>query len=279
MPDERMSSGSPTYEDLLYEVADGVATVTINRPQRRNAMRGQTLEELTDALNVAARDDAVGVVVVTGAGGHFCGGGDLNMVPGPDGSVNIEPPPVEVALHWLQAFRLCPKPVIGRVQGSCIGMGNELNLLCDLTIAGESARFGQAGPRVGSVPAAGGTQLLSIVCGLKRAKEIMFLCRTYSGAAAVEMGLANVVVPDDELDDEVRRWCDELLALSPQSLRIAKLSLSTVLDQQWSSVLHGAELARWFTRSGDIVEGAAAFLEKRPADFRAAAAGASKEES
>lgn len=257
------------YEDLRYEVADGVANVTIDRPERRNALRGQTMEELTRALTAAARDDEVGVVVVTGSGGHFCGGGDLNMVPAADGSVSVEPPPIEVALHWLEAFRLCPKPVIARVQGACIGMGNELNLLCDLTIAGTSARFGQAGPRVGSVPAVGGTQLLPVVCGLKRAKEIMFLCRTYSGDAAVDMGLANVVVPDEELDAEVGRWCEELLALSPQSLRIAKLSLSTVFDQQWPSVLHGAELARWFTRTGDIVEGAAAFLEKRPARFRA----------
>lgn len=268
VPDERMSSGSPTYEDLLYEVADGVATVTINRPQRRNAMRGQTLEELTDALNVAARDDAVGVVVVTGAGGHFCGGGDLNMVPGPDGSVNIEPPPVEVALHWLQAFRLCPKPVIGRVQGSCIGMGNELNLLCDLTIAGESAQFGQAGPRVGSVPMVGGTQLLPLVAGLKRAKEILYLCRRYSGQAAVDMGLANIVVPDDLLDAEVARWADELLDKSPQSLRMAKTALSTLFDLQWPALQHGLELNGWMVRSAEMQEGATAFVEKRRPDFR-----------
>src|SRR3546814_1462002 len=163
---------------------------------------------------------------------------------------------MEVALHWLEAFRLCPKPVIGRVRGSCIGMGNELNLLCDLTIAGESARFGQAGPRVGSVPAVGGTQLLALVCGLKRAKEVMFLCRTYSGSPAVEMGLANVVVSADALDAEVQRWCEELLLLSPQSMRLAKASLSSSFATQWSSVHPGAELARGIPRPGDIYVGA-----------------------
>src|SRR3546814_18665594 len=135
-------------------------------------------------------------------------------------------------------------------------MGNELNLVCDLTIAGGSSRFGQAGPRVGSVPAVGGTQLLALVCGLKRAKEVMFLCRTYSGSAAVEMGLANVVVSDDALAAEVQRWCEELLLLSPQSLRIAKLSLSSSFATQWSSVHPGAELARGIPRPGDIYVGA-----------------------
>ncbi len=257
------------YEDLIYGVAGGIATVTIDRPERHNALRMTGIEEMCDALETANLDEAVGVVVVTGAGdAAFCAGGDLQQVPGPDGEARMELPPPELGLRWVSAFRSCTKPVIAKVRGYCIGMGNELNMLCDLTIAAESARFGQAGPKVGSVPVIGGTQMLPLVCGLKRAKEIMFLCRQYSGPAAVEMGLANAVVPDEELDAEVERWCHELLELSPQSLRIAKLSLSHTFDQQWPSVLHGMELSRWFLRQGDMVEGAAAFLEKRKPNFR-----------
>ncbi|KAA0233903.1 MAG: 1,4-dihydroxy-2-naphthoyl-CoA synthase [Acidimicrobiales bacterium] len=264
-----MPADDSTFEDLLFDVTAGVATITINRPERRNALRLAGITEMCEALERANLDDSVGVVVVTGAGETaFCAGGDLQQVPGPDGESTLELPPPELGLRWVSAFRNCTKPVIAKVRGYCIGMGNELNLLCDLTLAGESARFGQAGPRVGSVPVIGGTQLLPLVCGLKRAKEIMFLCRQYSGRDAVEMGLANVVVPDEDLDDEVKRWCDELLELSPQSLRIAKLSLSYAFDQAWPAVLHGMELSRWFLRQGDMVEGAAAFLEKRKPDFR-----------
>ena len=256
-------------EDIRYEVARGVATITVDRPERHNALRGQGMVEMADALEAANLDDAVGVVVVTGAGDRaFCAGGDLEQVPDPDGNIRMEPPAPEVFLRWVQSFRHCSKPVIAKVRGYSIGMGNEMNLLCDLTIAGERAQFGQAGPKVGSVPLIGGTQLLPRVCGFKRAKEVMFMCRRYSGQAAVDMGLANMVVPDDDLDAEVERWCAELLAMSPQSLRIAKLSMSSVYDALWPSMLHGMELARWFTKTGDMVEGATAFLEKRPPRFR-----------
>lgn len=271
---------TPAYEDVLYDLAGGVVTVTINRPERRNAMRGVTLEELCDVLERANHDDGVGVVVITGAGDEaFCAGGDLNQVPGPNGEVRMELPKPELGLRWVSAFRNCTKPIIAKVRGYCIGMGNELNLLCDLTIAGESARFGQAGPRVGSVPVIGGTQMLPLVCGLKRAKEIMMMCRQYSGAAAVEMGLANVVVADGDLDAEVDRWCQELLELSPQSLRIAKLSLSYTFDAQWPSVVHGMELSRWFLGGGDMVEGASAFLEKRRPNFRPSLEGVTHDDS
>ncbi|MCZ7528782.1 MAG: enoyl-CoA hydratase-related protein [Acidimicrobiia bacterium] len=258
-----------SHQDVRYEVDHGVATVTIDRPERLNALRKQGIEEMADALERANLDERVGVVVVTGAGGRaFCAGGDLQQVPGPDGQVRMELPPPELGLRWMAAFRNCTKPVIAKVRGYCLGMGNELNLLCDLTVAAESARFGQAGPKVGSAPVIGGRSSSPVVCGLKRAKEIMFLCRQYSGRAAVEMGLANVVVPDEDLDAAVQRWCAELLSLSPQSLRITKLSMSGVFDQQWPSVLHGMELSRWFLRQGDMVEGAAAFLDKRPPRFR-----------
>jgi naphthoate synthase/2-ketocyclohexanecarboxyl-CoA hydrolase len=253
--------------DIGYSMAHGVATITIDRPDRRNALRRETVVAMTEALTRAHGDPEVGVVVVTGAGEHFCAGGDLSAAPGLALESAVEDMP-DVVLRLVLAFRMCSKPVIAKVRGYCIGMGNELNLLCDLTVASDTAVVAQAGPRVGSVPLIGGSELLPLVCGLKRAKEVLLLCRRYSGAALVEIGLANAVVPDADLDEEVDRWCSELLALSPQSLRLAKLSLGAAFDQQWSAVLHGVELSHWFGRGGDLLEGAAAFLEKRAPRFR-----------
>jgi naphthoate synthase/2-ketocyclohexanecarboxyl-CoA hydrolase len=263
------------YDDLRYEVAGGIATITIDRPERRNALRPKSLSELAAALGAASDDREVGVVVVTGAGDRaFCAGGDLGTVTGADAGPGSTPPEPALAemLALVMAFRQCDKPVIAKVRGWCIGLGNEVNLLCDLTIAGESAKFGQAGPRVGSVPIVGGTQMLPLVCGMKRAKEILFMCRTYSGDAAVAMGLANVVVPDAELDAEVERWAAELLAMSPQSLRMAKMSLSALFDLQWPALQHGLELTRWMFSSAEMREGASAFLEKRAPQFRSSGA-------
>jgi dihydroxynaphthoic acid synthetase len=258
------------FEDLTYEVAGEVATITINRPDRLNALRPQSMSEMASALADAGRDDGVGVVVITGAGERaFCAGGDLGGVASVDDQQGRRNElGSEEILRWVDAFRKCPKPIIAKVRGHCIGLGNELNLLCDLTIAGASARFGQAGPKVGSVPMVGGTQLLPLVCGFKRAKEILFLCRTYSGDAAVQMGLANKVVPDEDLDAEVAEWAAELLSKSPQSLRIGKMSLSYLFDLQWPALQHGAELTGWLVNSPEMTEGARAFMEKRPPDFR-----------
>jgi dihydroxynaphthoic acid synthetase len=255
------------YADLVYDAAQGVATITINRPDRHNALRPLTLREMAAALSVASRDDTIGVVVITGAGDRaFCAGGDLGQVTGQE---NTTPGyDREGFLLWANSFRQCPKPIVAKVRGHCLGLGNEMNVLCDLTIAAESARFGQAGPRVGSVPAVGGTQMLPLVCGMKRAKEIMFLCRTYSGDEAIRMGLANVVVPNDRLDAEVTQWCDELLSMSPQSLRIAKLSLSGLFDLQWTTMQHGLELTGWMYESAEMREGAQAFFDKRKPNFR-----------
>jgi dihydroxynaphthoic acid synthetase len=256
------------YDDLRYEVDRGVATITITRPERLNALRPHSLAEMAAALEAADADAAVGVIVITGSGAKaFCAGGDLGEVTEDDQGDHSDLGRTEI-LRWVTAFRQSTKPVIAKVRGYCIGLGNELNLLCDLTIAAESASFGQAGPRVGSVPMVGGTQLLPLVCGFKRAKEVLFLCRRYSGQAAVDMGLANVVVPDAELDDEVSRWIDELLEKSPQSLRIGKLSLSYLFDLQWPALQHGLELNGWMVRSAEMQEGAAAFMEKRKPAFR-----------
>lgn len=255
------------YNDLLYSVAGAVATVTINRPDRLNALSPESLAEMAEAVERADRDQSVGVIVITGAGDRaFCAGGALGGVTEEVGGDYSTVGRYEV-LRWVNAFRHATKPIIAKVRGYCLGLGNELNLLCDLTIAGESARFGQAGPKVGSVPMMGGTQLLPIVCGFKRAKEILFLCRQYSGAAAVEMGLANIVVPDAELDAEVDRWVTELLEKSPQSLRMAKTALSYLFDLQWPALQHGTEITGWMVRSEQMQEGAAAFMEKRKPDF------------
>lgn len=259
------------YDHLRYDVAGGVATITIDRPDRLNALAPHSLAEMADAIERADRAREVGVIVITGSGTKaFCAGGDLGEVA--DEDVDDDPDHSTLGraevLRWVSAFRNATKPTIAKVRGYCIGLGNELNLLCDLTIAGESAQFGQAGPRVGSVPMVGGTQLLPLVCGFKRAKEILFLCRRYSGQAAVDMGLANIVVPDDRLDAEVAQWASELLDKSPQSLRMAKTSLSYLFDIQWPALQHGVELTGWMVRSREMQEGANAFVEKRAPHFR-----------
>jgi dihydroxynaphthoic acid synthetase len=257
------------FDHLLYDVSAGVATITINRPERLNALSPDSLAEMADAIERADAARDVGAIVITGSGTKaFCAGGDLGEVADNDDQGDFSTMGRAEVCRWVSAFRQATKPTIAKVRGYCVGLGNELNLLCDLTIAAESAQFGQAGPRVGSVPMVGGTQLLPLVCGFKRAKEVLFLCRRYSGEAAVQMGLANVVVPDDRLDAEVSRWTDELLEKSPQSLRMAKTSLSYLFDIQWPALQHGLELNGWMVRSAEMQEGARAFIEKRTPNYR-----------
>jgi len=259
--------GTLSYEDILYEVGGGRATITLNRPDRLNAFRVQTIAELCAAFEAAADDEAVGVIVFTGAGDRaFCVGGDVRE-------------PTRTAaekrhLHHLHdrlamAIRNNGKPIIVRVQGYCIGGGNELNVLCDLTISGASGRFGQAGPRIGSAPLWWGCQLLPAVVGEKKAREILYLTRQYTADEALAMGLVNAVVPDEELDAEVERWCTEILRRSPQGLRLAKLALNAATDQLYSAVQHGLELVALNHVWGpEPKEGIASFQEKRPADWR-----------
>lgn len=255
------------FEDILYEVGGGRATVTINRPERLNAFRSQTIEELCRAFEAAADDDGVGVVVFTGAGDRaFCVGGDVRE-------------PTRTAaekrrLHHLHdrlaiAIRNNGKPIILRVRGYCIGGGNELNVLCDLTLSGTSGRFGQAGPKIGSAPLWWGCQLLPEVVGEKKAREMLYLTRQYSAEEALAMGLVNVVVPDEDLDAEVDRWCAEILLRSPQGLRLAKLAMNASTDQLYSAVQHGVELVALNHVYGpEPQEGIASFQEKRPPDWR-----------
>jgi naphthoate synthase/2-ketocyclohexanecarboxyl-CoA hydrolase len=254
------------FEDILYEVGDGRATITINRPDRLNAFRRQTVRELAEAFEAAADDEAVGVIVFTGAGERaFCVGGD------------VRDPTTTAAekrnLHHLHdrlglAIRNNGKPIIVRVRGYCIGGGNELNVLCDLTISGESGVFGQAGPRIGSAPLWWGCQLMPAIVGEKKAREILFLTRQYSAQEALAMGLVNRVVPDEALDAEVDAWCTEILRRSPQGLRLAKIALNAASDQLYSAVQHGLELVALNHVYGpEPQEGISAFLEKRRPDW------------
>lgn len=254
------------FEDILYTVSNGVATITINRPEKRNAFREETLDELIEAFRAAEADRSVGVIVLTGAGDKaFCAGGDIKWEEDSDmmGAHQLARRSVILSM----VMRGCGKPVIARVRGFAIGGGNELNLLCDLTVASEDSTFGQAGPKMGSVPVWWGTQLLPRLVGEKRAREIVFLCQRYTAREALEMGWINKVVPAEELDAAVDEWCQRLLELSPQALRVAKLSLNFESDQLWPSVLHGYQMISFIHGTEEFHEGTQAFLEKRKADF------------
>jgi dihydroxynaphthoic acid synthetase len=255
------------YEDIIYETGGGRATITINRPERLNAFRLQTILELGEAFERAADDESVGVVVLTGSGDRaFCVGGD---VADPTRTAAEKRHLHTVSHRVANGIRNNGKPVIARVRGYCIGGGNELNVMCDLTLSGESGRFGQAGPKIGSAPLWWGCQLMPAVVGEKKAREILFLVRQYDAYEAMEMGLVNKVVPDDQLDDLVDEWCDEILRKSPQGLRLAKIAMNTATDSLYSSVQHGLELVALNHVYGpEPKEGIASFQEKRPADWR-----------
>ena len=255
------------YEDILYEVAGGRATITINRPERLNAFRGRTILELCEAFEAAADDQAVGVIVFTGAGDRaFCVGGDVReptRTMAEKRAAHIDAPRLATAM------RDNGKPILCRVRGYCIGGGNELNMVSDLTITDTTGRFGQAGPKIGSAPLWWGCQLIPAVVGEKKAREVLFVTRQYSAEEALAMGLVNAVVPDEELDAEVDRWCAEILRRSPQGLRLAKLALNARTDALYSSTNHGMELmALNHVLGPEPAEGIASFQEKRPADWR-----------
>ena len=252
------------YNDILYEVKDHVARITINRPKQYNAFTGETLKELMLAFEAGGRDEEVGVIVLTGAGDKaFCAGGDVNW----EKEGGLERQILEPYLLHLAVSR-CPKPVIARVNGYCIGGGNHLAYFCDFTIAAEHAIFGQNGPRVGS-PAGGViVSYLTRVIGAKRAREMWTLCRRFTAEQALQMGLANAVVPMEKLDEEVDKWCRELLALSPTCLRILKASFV----EEFSHLMGQGDQFRRFITTREFweeeqQEGARAFLEKRPPDF------------
>lgn len=258
--------GGLKFENILYSKKNRVAYVTINRPEVRNALNSEVREELAIAIEDAWLDDEIGVIVLTGAGGKaFSAGGDLSWIVDPKKKVDAK----YMLVHYrlATAMRSCGKPIIARVDGFCVGGGNELNMLCDLTIASDTSIFAQAGPMVGSAPIWYGLQQLQHSVGDKRAREIVYLCNRYTAEEAMKMGWVNKVVPQDKLDEEVDIWCKSLLEKSRQSLRIAKLQINFITDMAHPQITHGLELARFFLKAPEMVEGATAFLEKRKPDF------------
>ncbi len=265
-----ISSGS--FGDITYESAEGIAKITINRPEVRNAFRPQTLFELQDAFNMARDDDSVGVVIFTGAGSEaFCSGGDVN-VRGDDGYLGDDKlgkkgiGRLNVLDLQIQIRRL-PKPVIAMVAGWAIGGGHVLHVVCDITVAADNSKFGQTGPMVGSFDGGYGAGLLAAHIGQKKAREIWFMCRQYDAKEALEMGLVNTVVPVKELEAETVSWAREMLRHSPMALRLLKAGLNAADDglagvQQLAG---DATLLFYLTEEGQ--EGRNAFQEKRPPDF------------
>lgn len=254
------------FEDILFEKKDGVAHITINRPKVMNAFRGQTTEELISAFTDAGWDKSIGVIVLGGSGDKaFCTGGDQSAHDGQyDGRGTIGMPIEQ--LHSI--IREVPKPVIARVQGYAIGGGNVLATLCDLTIASEKAIFGQVGPKVGSVDPGWGTAYLAQIVGEKKAREIWYMCRRYTAEQALQMGLCNAVVPHDQLDEEIKRWCDEINEKSPTAIAIAKSSFNASTESIRGIGSLGFQALSMYYQTEESQEGVKAFLEKRKPNFR-----------
>ena len=254
------------YDDILYEVRDAVARITINRPEKYNAFTAQTCEELIDAFRRAGSDKSVAVIVLGGAGDKaFCTGGDQSAHDGSYGGRGTMGLPID---ELQSIIRDVAKPVIARVQGFAIGGGNVLATLCDLTIASDKAVFGQVGPKVGSVDPGFGTAYLARIIGEKRAREIWYLCRRYTAKEALDMGLVNAVVPHDQLDDEVNRWCAELAERSPTAIAIAKRSFNADTEHQRGIGALGFEALALYYGTEESKEGGKAFREKRKPKFR-----------
>lgn len=254
------------YQDILYVKENGIATITINRPNAYNAFRANTCEEMIDAFKDADFDKSIGVVVLTGAGDKaFCTGGDQGTQEGGYGGRGTIGLPIE---EVQSAIRDIPKPVIARVNGFAIGGGNVLVTLCDLAIASEKAQLGQVGPKVGSVDPGFGTAYLARVVGEKKAREIWYLCRRYTAQEALAMGMVNAVVPHDQLDAEVRKWCEEILEKSPTAIAFAKRSFnvdSEMIRGLSAMAMQGLKL---YYETEESAEGGNAFREKRKPEFR-----------
>src|SRR3982751_3111215 len=255
------------YEDILYETYNGIARITINRPEVRNAFRPKTVVELIDAFAYARDDAKVGVIVLTGAGDlAFCSGGDQS-VRGHGGYVGEDQIPRLNVLDLQRLIRVIPKPVIAMVKGYAIGGGHVLHLICDLTIAADNAIFGQTGPRVGSWDGGFGAGVLRDLVGTKKAKEFWLLCRQYDARQALDMGLVNTVVPLERLEEETVGWCREMLTLSPFALRLVKASFNAHEDGYAGiqQLAHDTNLL--FYASDEAREGREAYKEKRKPDF------------
>jgi naphthoate synthase len=257
------------YEDIKFEkTSDGIAKITINRPERRNAFRPQTVLEMQDAFNLARDDDQIGVVILTGEGPEaFCSGGD-QKIRGHAGYIDSQGVPRLNVLDLQKQIRGLPKPVVAMVAGYAIGGGHVLHVVCDLTIAADNAKFGQTGPKVGSFDGGLGSSYLARIVGQKKAREIWFLCRQYDAQQAREMGLVNWVVPLAELETETLKVCREMLELSPLALRCLKASLNADCDGQMGLLDLAGNATLLYYMTEEAKEGKQAFVEKRKPNFK-----------
>ena len=255
------------YTDIKYHKLDGIAKITINRPEVRNAFRPLTVEEMRHALNDARNDHAIGVIILTGEGKEaFCSGGD-QKIRGHAGYADGQGVHRLNVLDFQREMRACPKPIVAMIAGFAIGGGHVLHVLCDLSIAADNAIFGQTGPKVGSFDGGFGSSFLARIVGQKKAREIWFLCRQYNAAQALEMGLVNCVVPYEKLEEIAVQWCREILQHSPIAIRCLKSALNADCDGQagLQELAGNATMLFYMTEEGQ--EGRNAFNEKRKPDF------------
>jgi len=255
------------FEDIRYEHFEGIAKITINRPEVRNAFRPKTVVEMREALQHARMDKSIGVIIITGEGEKaFCAGGD-QKIRGEAGYKDSEGTEHLNVLDFQREIRTCPKPVIAMVAGYAVGGGHVLHMVCDLTIAADNAIFGQTGPKVGSFDGGFGASYMARIVGQKKAREIWFLCRQYSAQEALDMGLVNTVVPYAEMENEAIQWSREILTKSPIAIRCLKAALNADCDGQTGlqELAGNATMLFYMTEEGQ--EGRNAFVEKRPPDF------------
>jgi len=255
------------YEDIFYHKADGIAKITINRPELRNAFRPLTVMEMRKALDNARDDETIGVIILCGEGGlAFCSGGD-QRVRGDSGYKDGDGIHRLNVLDFQRDIRTCPKPVIAMVAGYAVGGGHVLHMVCDLTIAADNAIFQQTGPKVGSFDGGYGSSYMARIIGQKKAREIWFLCRQYNAEQALQMGLVNTVVPFDQLEDETVKWCKEILVNSPLAIRCIKASMNADCDGQAGLQELAGCATMMFYMSEEGQEGRNAYLEKRRPEF------------
>lgn len=255
------------FEDILYHKADGIAKITINRPKVRNAFRPQTVEQMSKALYDAREDKHIGVIILTGYGKEaFSSGGD-QKIRGEAGYVDADGIPRLNVLDLQRQIRTCPKPVVAMVAGYAIGGGHVLHVVCDLTIAADNAIFGQVGPKMGSFDGGFGASYLARLVGQKKAREIWFLCKQYSAQEALEMGLVNIVVPYEKLEETTVEWCRQILLHSPLAIRCIKSALNADCDGQTGLQELAGNATLLYYMTEEAKEGHSAYLEKRKPDF------------
>jgi naphthoate synthase len=256
------------YQDIRYEKWEGIAKITINRPEVRNAFRPKTLFEMREAFEDAREDPEIGAIILTGEGDKaFCSGGD-QRIRGSEGYLGADGVPRLNVLDLQKQIRSLPKPVVAMVAGYAIGGGHVLHVVCDLTIAAENARFGQTGPKVGSFDGGFGASYLASIVGQKKAREIWYLCRQYDAKQALEMGLVNAVVPLAELETETLKWCQEMLEKSPLALRLLKSGFNAALDGQAGIQELAGNATLLFYMTPEAQEGRDAFVEKRKPNYK-----------